>query len=802
MYSCCVINARSIVNKLEELHCILYSGKYDILCITETWLHNGINNGLLDPRNMYDILRKDRANSPHGGVAVFINRVLDCIEVTLNDSFSQLEVLCVDLVFKVCKLRCFIVYRPPSNDSALDRSSIDLITDCLSHHAALQHTNIVVGDFNCPKINWEISTTNINDYVHCTFLNWVVNNGFMQFVTFPTRGTNTLDLVLCDDEHLISNITYSPPIGHSDHCVVDFSFVVPNQPRKNTPVKTRYNWHAANYQLMGEHLCLVNWLEVICANPNALDSWYAFLNILWYVIDLCVPQYQVKPSCAKRYPKQIVRLRAKKRRLWKQCVSSPSNLHLQWQYRECAHEFRTCCQQFTKQREEFVINTNSLGAFYRHVNSRIRRRDNIGVLIDESGCTAVSDDERAAKFNDFFASTCVTDNGVVPPCQNVAGSSFLETVIFSESEVLTAMKNLKSNLSSGPDALPPLLFKKLRQFLAPVLALLFTQLFSVATIPHEWHNAIIAPVFKKGIVSAVSNYRLISLTCVASKIMERVVSSQIYNYLCSGSLLSHSQHGFVKGRSTCTNLLESMNDWTLAVQNKEPITVAYIDFARAFDTVSHTKLFTRLYAYGIRGKLLEWIKCFFCHHTHQTRVGDFLSEFAQLLSGVIQGSGIGPVMFIVFIDDLAKLLKQQNISIKLYADDVKLYLKVTGVDDAAKLQFALDTIIRWSDAWQLTVSVSNILNIGRLCVEADYNLAETVLPCVESCRDLGITVVSNLSPSQHISQIVVKAHQRANCVLRSFTSGDVSLLTRAFVTYVRPLVEYNSIVWSPYLNMT
>jgi len=188
----------------------------------------------------------------------------------------------------------------------------------------------------------------------------------------------------------------------------------------------------------------------------------------------------------------------------------------------------------------------------------------------------------------------------------------IETIEFNSANVMIAINKLKSNLSAGPDGLPPLLFKQLKHCIAEPLALIFTQLFSVAHVPSDWKKAIITPVFKKGAAGAVSNYRPISLTCVCSKIMERVISQQIYQYLTSNNVLHRSQHGFMRGRSTCTNLLESINDWTLYLEAKNTTTaVAYIDFSKAFDTVSHNKLFHKLYCYGIRGDLLSWLQQFF-----------------------------------------------------------------------------------------------------------------------------------------------------------------------------------------------
>ena len=248
--------------------------------------------------------------------------------------------------------------------------------------------------------------------------------------------------------------------------------------------------------------------------------------------------------------------------------------------------------------------------------------------------------------------------------------------------------------------------------------------------------------------------------------------------------------------------MECLNDWTLTVQNNKTVTVAYIDFSRAFDSVSHNKLLAKLYTYGIRGDVLLWLEHYFNNRTHQTRVGDCLSDEATLISGVVQGSGIGPVSFLIFVDELAKLLERHGVVVKLFADDVKVYLEICNVDDAAKLQKALDLITEWAAEWQLGLSIDkcNTLSIGKHKDTTQYYIGGTELPCLPHCRDLGVAITSDLSPSLHIQQITTKAHQRANSILRCFVSGNVRLLVRAFVVYVRPVLEYSSVTWSPHLK--
>jgi hypothetical protein len=143
--------------------------------------------------------------------------------------------------------------------------------------------------------------------------------------------------------------------------------------------------------------------------------------------------------------------------------------------------------------------------------------------------------------------------------------------------------------------------------------------------------------------------------------MERVISIKIADHWKHNNILNSAQYGFVKGRSTCTNLVDSMNDWTNAMQSDEQTTVIYIDFTKPFDTVSHTKLFAKLSSYGIQGKLLAWLRCFYSNRSHQTKVGQSLSSILDLIFGIVQGSGIGPIMFVCFINELIDILKNTEL---------------------------------------------------------------------------------------------------------------------------------------------
>ena len=608
-------------------------------------------------------------------------------------------------------------------------------------------------------------------------------------------------------DSIFSNIEPDVPVGASDHTSVKFTITLSNAyaNRLADTVHYVYKWHLAKFDAIESYLSNIDWYSLVCTYPSASDMWGAFMSVLYTSVELYVPSVKIngRPNHAKRrlkYTSDMRKCNAKKRHLWRKLKLNPGDTLSRAKYLDCVHQWRSLIQQQELLTEQRIIDANNLGTFYRFVNKRISNRAGIGTVL-ENGVELTDDHDKARAFNSYFASVGCHDNNNTPVCP-VKTDNFLESVEFNATNVLAAINKLKSNLTCGPDGLPPLFFKRLRHCLVTPLAVIFTQLLSVAFVPDVWKRATIVPVHKKGSVKVISNYRPISVTCVTCKIFERVIANKIRDHLTVHNVLHPAQHGFTRGRSTCSNLLESLNDWTLYFQDKHQVAIAYIDFSKAFDVVCHKKLFARLFSYGIRGVLLSWLQRLFTGRTHCTKVGTGLSEDSDVLSGVIQGSVIGPLMFLIFIDELVDILANFGIIVKVFADDLKLYIRIVNDVDVSTLQEALNFLFTWAENWQLSLSLDKCCVLFLRLAEpvVSFSLGGVNLRSVSSCRDLGVTVTSDLSSSEHIHDIVVKAHQRSNAIHRCFLSRDVCLLTRAFLVYVRPLVEYNSTVWSPHLK--
>jgi hypothetical protein len=379
----------------------------------------------------------------------------------------------------------------------------------------------------------------------------------------------------------------------------------------------------------------------------------------------------------------------------------------------------------------------------------------------------------------------------------------LSTVLFTPTLVKRVIRQINGKAKGGPDDIPPLFFKQCCDQLSSPLAFVFNQCMNHGYLPPVWLQAFITPIFKKGDKTDPVNYRPIALTCTMCKIMETVIKDQILDFLLKNKLISKHQHGFMRHHSTATNLLECTHDWFIGLSNCNNIDVIYIDFSKAFDSIVFTKLLSKLEQYGITGALLKWLYGFIHNRIQCVVIENCFSSFTDVASGVPQGSVLGPILFLIFINDIVSSCCGIT-SVKLFADDVKLYNIYNCEDGSLNLQQSVDKIVYWSNIWQLKVNVDkcHVLSIRNRNKSKDSNQSQYLLDGiplsnVSFISDLGVTIDSNLSFKLHISTIITKALQRVGVFFRGFNSRRLDFVRKTFTTYIRPLLEYNSIVWNP-----
>jgi len=387
----------------------------------------------------------------------------------------------------------------------------------------------------------------------------------------------------------------------------------------------------------------------------------------------------------------------------------------------------------------------------------------------------------------------------VPNCD--AAKDGINYVAFSHFAIKKIIAKLKTKSAGGPDGIPPIFLKNVASILVSPLVFLYTVFFESTFIPSVWLSAYITPVYKKGDSSLCENYRPISLTCTMCKIMESVIKQQLVNHLLRKGLISKNQHAFVVKHSTVTNLLECVYDWEVSLHSRQPEDTIYVDFSCAFDSVVHAKLIFKLHNLGVGGLLLGWIATFLSNRSQIVVVEHCFSQSSPVKSGVPQGSVLGPVLFILFVNDIAGLGETNDVTLKLFADDLKIYSSISSSTAAAHLQGALSDLESWCELWQMRVNVAKttVLHLGSNNPKTKYFFNGKDLSFSDEVRDLGISIDVRLSYDKHISNICNKASSRIGVLFRGFATRNLRILRKDYVSYIRPVLEYASPVWCPYL---
>jgi hypothetical protein len=425
---------------------------------------------------------------------------------------------------------------------------------------------------------------------------------------------------------------------------------------------------------------------------------------------------------------------------------------------------------------QLIANAN-IGSFYRYANSKLRSRSTVGALSDNNGGLITDSFGKASILQQTFANNFTTDNGILPKVTNrMQSSNSLSHIYFAPALIRRAIKRLKHKTKGGPDCIPPTFFINCCDELCYPLSLLFTLSFENSILPDVWLISFVTPIFKKGNPADANNYRPIALTATMCKLMESVIKEQMVQFLVDKGRINKRQHAFIKHHSTASNLLECVRDWSIGLNYSKQTDVIYIDFAKAFDSIVPSKLLLKLEMYGISGRLLDWLRCFFAFLSNRTQcvIIDYcFSPTCSVISGVPQGSVLGPLLFLVYINDIDSVCCGST-KLQLFADDAKLYSEIDICNGSLTLQQSLDRLANWASEWQLTININKcaVLSISSKSQPTShaYFIGGLAISRLNSYVDLGITISSNLLFEQHINNIVSKARQRISILLRGFLS--------------------------------
>ena len=799
---------QSLTGKLNELIGNIEIHRPDIIMLTE-----------IEPKHKKDPtkqIKDSEINIPNyalftnqikkRGVAIYIKNELnprDCTAI-INEKFEE----CVFCEFEGVndeKILIGCMYKSPNSS----KENVENMMKTLKNENVNKYDVIcITGDFNYPKINWNLSesaTGECEEFVEC-----LKDAYLIQKVIKPTRNArqnqkaNLIDLVLVNDESIISDIIHCAPLGASDHDCLYFQLYLQKKRIKRESRK-KYDLNKGNYKEIRKNMKKTDWADM--ENKNIEEGWTFLKDKIIDQMNKHIPKS--KMTNTKKYKPvwmndKILRKIKKKYHAFKRYLITKQGK----EYEKYIRQRNACKKEIKKAKKKHEENIakgckEDPSKFWKYVNDRCKTNVGISSLRDKDGNLKTSDKERADILNEFFTSVFLKEDMTNIP--NMGEGSFSKGKIMSDIEITPEsvekkLNALKPNKAQGPDQIPPRVLKELSKELAVPLSILFKKSIEEGKIPEEWKFAEVTAIFKKGNKTDPGNYRPVSLTCICCKLLEQFIRDGIVEHMTENDLYNDGQHGFRKQRSCITQLLEVYDELTEMIDEGKNIDIIYLDFKKAFDSIPHERLLMKMKAYGITGKTLEWVRDFLIGREQRVRVGNDYSENSKVTSGIPQGSILGPVLFTLFINDLPENL---NAHCKIFADDTKIYEES---NNHAKIQEDLYLMQRWTEQWNLYFNVAKckVMHIGKNNPKQKYYMKieneQQVLDTCEEEKDLGITFDSNLNFENHISNITKKANQMLGIIRRTFTYIDKNILLKLYKALVRSHLEYGNVIWNPHLK--
>jgi len=795
--------------------------------LTETHLKSYVKDAEVNIQG-YGLVRGDRVARSQGGVIIYYQ---DHLSATKSQCFSN-KVCEIAMTF-IAQLKVIVVaiYRPPNTELAVFQEALSQIDQYLHKNAANSDCDVMLmGDLNFPNVDWTTeSVTNgctKNDKECFKALQLVMTDHFLiQTVNLATRVNNTLDVILTNNSELIKKIDTEDTIM-SDHrfvkCYLGYrdTFTKPEEKECRTGFNA-LNLHKADWDRIIEKLRSINWDEVFAtissdsteALPEDERRLKAFCS---KVLEICAQHAPLRSSKRKKrrcdHRAALRRRRRTTTRLEEVELNHPDSPKIEKLKQvlvDIELEIRDSIQGRLKKNEEELIDQIDVNSkvFYAVANSKRTTKQRVGPLEDPENNNALTND--ILRMLEIFANQYVKvfsdPNTNVPDPEaeetDIEGANFLVDIIFSPKDIEEAINELQTDAAAGPDDFPAMVLKKCKECLSEPLHKLWRISLDTGTIPKSLLTQKIIPVFKKGSKTEAQNYRPVSLTSHLIKVFERVVRKSIVTFLEENNKLSDQQHGFRKTKSCLTQLLSHVETIINMLSKGGNADVIYLDFAKAFDKVSHKILLMKLRKIGIRGKLLEWIRNFLNERYQCVSLEGKISFWRLVLSGVPQGTVLGPLLFIIFIDDIYEVVK--NSVARSFADDTRLTMLIKDILDQMKLQADLEAVTKWAadNNMALHEGKFELIQHGKnedLKRENghQYELSDgKTIETSSAVKDLGIIIDEQLNWTNQVTDAAQQAAQTSAWVLRTFTTRDKRPLMILFKSLIRPKLDYCCPVW-------
>ena len=805
-------------HKFEMVRNQIEGSNIDIFTISESWLSKAVPDRVVECMN-YSTVRLDRERNGTGDANAMPKRgggLMGYIkkDIKFSDTkYDRLNISCKDLemmwlALEIPNLRpivVVIIYRPPQGDHKKCNS---IINEAFERANLKDNTEIfMLGDFNVDFKDKQSNKTRELDFLSrsLNLVQLVKEDTRTSIRDEQTKGT-CIDLIFSNSEFIKSTKTL-------DYNISDHLAVVVNR-KKGKVEKGKVDFLGRSYR---------RYIKEDFQNNLSERDWTPFyeeddVDLLW---DFMVKEIlkQADDSCpirahrvnAQREPwmtNEAMEAIKDKDRLMRR--AKRSGKALDWQHarrarNQVGRDLENLRADFLKREQE--INKADPKKFWKNVASVFPSKEGATntIWLKEGESKKDIDPENTAEFiNQFFTN--------IGP--NLAKKHKKRWLYFGETiddsialfntdieEVTALCKEINIMKSSGIDELSSRLCKDAFMVLGQQLVHIFNCSLNSGCFPKKWKMAKIIPLFKGGDRESVNKYRPVLLLPLPGKLLEKIVHKRIVEYWEEKKFLSINQGGFRKDHSTVSTIADLTDDIFHNINEGLSTVAAFVDLRKAFDTVNMKILLSKLNCAGIRGGVLKWCDNYLSDRQQCTFANGKKSTMLPVVCGVPQGSVLGPLFFLVYVNDIQQAVGECGV--KLYADDTVLYqCGVNGTEAGVKLQESVDKFVNWCDGNALTINASKTKLMAfatrskvKKCKNVEVRIGEERLKMVPYFKYLGITLDSTLNFSKHISSVIQLICYKMTLLakLKKYLKDETALLI--YKTMLLPYFDYADVIF-------
>ena len=817
----CHVNINSITSpgRLDELQQFTDTNNIDILTLSETKLDDNVHPSLFHIQNFQTPFTRHR-NRRGGGTAIYTRTNIPTRRLPELETKDEEWIWTKTQIRSNTILTCTI-YLPPNQTYERQTDFLDRLANSLALAQTYRPTSIIMlGDFNTGNIYLEGHTNHsgITSF-DIRLKDMLDTSNFSQIIHAPTRHNdntqNLRDLIIINNTYTIHDSGILSPFSNIDHFPVYITLNI-ETPARSSATKTRQIWDYKNTDipLLTHSLLQIDWDEIM--NLDVHKATEEFTATVLTAASQAIPTKTVrirqkdKPWMTTELRRQI-RKRDRLFRLARK-TQTPESWEAWRRQRNLTtdHNTRLRNAHMETQARRILENKQNPYKYHRILRQAMgRQQDQTIPPLETTDGTIVGDDrDKANILNDYFAAQTQLNvqNNIPTPSPIVQQIPDLHLMQVTESEVLRTLNSIDVNKSSGSDALPAKLIRMIALLIVTPLTQLFNKSLALGIFPNSWKEANVTPIFKKkGSASDPQNYRPISLLPTLSKVLERLVFNQIYAHMTSNHLLSDRQSGYRPRHSTQLQLITLTHNLYKSLDHEQDITHIYLDISKFFDKIWHKGLlFKCKHDFHISGSLLQWLTTYLSNRRQKVRIGDTFSMTKKLEAGCPQGSVLGPLLALMYLDGLASKVTND---VMFYADDTSLYMthNKDNIDTAQRsLQHDLDAICDYGRNWAITFNASKTIQqtftrrpnspIPALKFGGESIVVKT------SHKHLGVIFSNDLHFHEHINDVVRKINVALSPLYPIARYIPRSELIQIYVTYIRPYFDYCDILYDGHIT--